>query len=115
MPVLVLFLLLGRSRRTIVGCFMLIGLLRLILLETRIRVKRDRVLHTASSAGEDPRPGRIVRTVSTDLGPFGNRIDILVVDESTVRGVSLLECDNEDAEYFNCGSGTDPRQLSLIL
>ena len=33
----------------------------------------------------------IVKAVETNLGPFGNRTDVMVVDGSTVRGVSLLE------------------------
>ena len=50
----------------------------------------------ASSAG-----GRkIVRTVSTDLGRFGNRTDIFELGD-VVRGASLLECDDEDVRYFN--------------
>ena len=44
---------------------------------------------------------RIVIAVETKIAPFGNRTDLIVVDEGTVRGVSLLESDNEDAEYFN--------------
>ena len=44
---------------------------------------------------------RIVRTVSTDLGSFGNRTDIFVVGGDVVRGTSLLECDNADVYYFN--------------
>ena len=44
---------------------------------------------------------RIVRTVSTDLGPFGNRTDIIVVDGSTVGGASLIECADPDVDYFN--------------
>ena len=38
--------------------------------------------------------GRIVLAVETNLGPFGNRTDVMVVDKRTVRGLSLLECDN---------------------
>ena len=45
--------------------------------------------------------GKVVFTVGTDLGLFGNRTDVFVVDESTVRGVSLLECDNDDVDYYN--------------
>ena len=44
---------------------------------------------------------RIVKTINTDLGDFGNRTDIIVVDESTVRGASLLECADSDVQYFN--------------
>ena len=47
--------------------------------------------------------GRVIRTVSTDLGPFGNRTDLFVLDDS-VRGMSLLECDDSDARYFNGAS-----------
>ncbi len=45
--------------------------------------------------------GRIVKTVHTDLGTFGNRTDLILVRGATVGGVSHLECDNEDALYFN--------------
>jgi len=45
--------------------------------------------------------GRVVRTVETDLHEFGNRTDIIVVDGSTVRDMSLLECDDPDVLYFN--------------
>jgi len=44
---------------------------------------------------------RVVKTVSTDLGPFGNRTDEIVVEGDTVRGVSHLVCDNPDVLYFN--------------
>ena len=47
------------------------------------------------------RPGRVVFTVATDLGPFGNRTDVIIVDGSTVGGVSLLECEDEKVEYYN--------------
>ena len=40
--------------------------------------------------------GRIVLAVETNLGRFGNRTDVMVVDGSTVRGVSLLQCDDDD-------------------
>ena len=43
-------------------------------------------------------PGQdLVLAVETNLGPFGNRIDVMVVKDGTVRGASLLECDNPDA------------------
>ena len=35
--------------------------------------------------------GRIVLAVETNIVPFGNRTDMIVVDGSTVRGMSLLE------------------------
>ena len=47
---------------------------------------------------------RIVIAVETKLGRFGNRTDLIVVDESTVRGVSLIECDDSDVRYFNHAS-----------
>ena len=46
-------------------------------------------------------PGRVVRSVCTPLGSFGNRTDLIVVDDGIVRGLSLLECDNPDVDYFN--------------
>ena len=56
-------------------------------------------------------PGRVVFTSSTDLGRFGNRTDVIVVDDSTVGGVSLLECDDESVQYFN-GQSDVPEGLS---
>ena len=44
---------------------------------------------------------RIVIAVETKIGAFGNRTDLIVVDEGNVRGLSLLESDNPDAVYFN--------------
>jgi len=44
--------------------------------------------------------GRIVKVTQTDLGQFGNRIDIFELG-STLRGTSLLECNDEDVRYFN--------------
>ena len=35
---------------------------------------------------------RVVIASQTDLGPFGNRTDVIVVDESTVRAVRHLDC-----------------------
>ena len=43
----------------------------------------------------------IVISKHTDLLEFGNRYDILIVRGDVVRGVSLLECDDEDVRYFN--------------
>jgi len=34
---------------------------------------------------------RFVKASYTDLGPFGNQVDLIVVTEGTVGGVSLLE------------------------
>ncbi len=48
--------------------------------------------------------GEIVISKHTDLLEFGNRYDILIVRGDTVRGVSLLECDDEDVRYFNSQS-----------
>ncbi len=47
-----------------------------------------------------PEGGTIVKVSQTDLGQFGNRIDIFELG-STGRGTSLLECDDEDVSYFN--------------
>ncbi len=58
-------------------------------------------------------PGRVVKTVHTDLGVFGNRTDLIVVDESTVRGASLLECLDPNVIYFNVYS--QPRDFSESL
>ncbi len=44
--------------------------------------------------------GKVVKTVSTDLEVFGNRIDVFELGD-VVRGASLLECDDEDVRYFN--------------
>jgi len=53
------------------------------------------------NAANEANISRVVRSVSTDLGMFGNRTDLVVVDGSTVRGTSLLECTDEDVRYFN--------------
>ena len=44
---------------------------------------------------------KIVISKHTDFLEFGNRYDILIVRGDVVRGVSLLECDDEDVAYFN--------------
>jgi len=46
---------------------------------------------------------RIIISVPTDLGVFGNRIDIFELG-TTVRGTSLLECDNPDVLYASQSS-----------
>ena len=46
-------------------------------------------------------PSRVVVTVNTDLGIFGNRTDLIVVDGETVGGTSLIECDDHDVQFFN--------------
>ncbi len=50
----------------------------------------------AAKESKDP---TLIKTIHTDLGPFGNRTDVLIVEKDTVRGTSLLECDNPDATY----------------
>ena len=47
---------------------------------------------------------RTVIAVETNLMRFGNRVDVIVVDGRTVRGASLLECDDSDVEYYNMHS-----------
>ena len=44
---------------------------------------------------------RTVIAVETNIHEFGNRTDVIVVDDGNVRGLSLLECGNPDVEYFN--------------
>ena len=44
---------------------------------------------------------RIVIAVETNIEPFGNRTDVIVVDEGRVRGMSLLECEDPDVKYLN--------------
>ena len=46
---------------------------------------------------------RVIRSVSTDLGPFGNRTDLFWLG-TTIGAVSLLECDNPDALYYSQSS-----------
>jgi len=46
-------------------------------------------------------PGRVVMARKHDLGSFGNLHHVIVVDGSTVRDVSLLECDDFNVEYYN--------------
>jgi len=43
----------------------------------------------------------IVITVQTDLQMFGERTDIIVVEGTSVRGTSLLDCPNPDANYYH--------------
>ena len=45
--------------------------------------------------------GRVVKTVHTDLGQFGNLIIVVVVDGSNVRVLSHLECADPKIEYYN--------------
>ena len=45
--------------------------------------------------------GRVVIGRVHDLGSFGNLSHVVVVDGSTVKDVSLLECPNDRVEYFN--------------
>ncbi len=52
-------------------------------------------------------PSRVVKSIDTNLGVFGNRTDLIVVDESTVGEASLIECDNSDVRYFNSASPFD--------
>jgi len=46
------------------------------------------------------RSSKVGWTIHTDLGPFGNRTDVIVVDGSTVRGVRHLD-NCEQTELFN--------------
>ena len=48
---------------------------------------------------EEAGSSSIIKSINTDLGPFGNRTDILIVEDGTVRGVSLLECNNPNVKY----------------
>ena len=57
-------------------------------------------LFTPYPAGQS----RVVIAVETNLDLFGNRVDVIVVDGRTVRGMSLLECDDSDVKYFNYAS-----------
>ena len=45
--------------------------------------------------------GKVVTTIHTDLGPFGNRVDVIWVRASTVGGVSHLECADPNVRYYN--------------
>ncbi len=49
-------------------------------------------------------PDRIVIAVETNLHEFGERVDVMVVDEGVVRGMSHLQCDDPDVKYFNMHS-----------
>ncbi len=53
------------------------------------------------SAANEADSSRVVFTVSTPLGPFGNRIDVISVEGPSVRDVSLLECNDDSVEYYN--------------
>jgi len=50
---------------------------------------------------------KVVKTVNTNLGIFGNRTDIIIVDDGTVRGLSLLECDNPNVTYHHNADPVD--------
>ncbi len=70
----------------------------------------------SSHAEHSEDAGRFLKRVETDLGAFGNRTDIVVVDE-VVRGASLLECTDSDVFYFNNNSPSpsgDGPQLDLF-
>ena len=45
--------------------------------------------------------GKVVISRSIDLGSFGNLCLLIVVDESTVRAVTHLECSDERIKYYN--------------
>ncbi len=49
----------------------------------------------------EARSGRVVFAKQIDLGSFGNLSLLFVVDGSTVREVSLLECDDPSVSYYN--------------
>ena len=49
----------------------------------------------------DPVPSRAVIVVETNIREFGNRTDVIVVDEGTVREMALLESEDCNARYFN--------------
>ena len=58
----------------------------------------------AQNDASDTEGNRIVIVVETKIGAFGNRTDLIVVDEGTVRGASLIECDDPNVEYYNYAS-----------
>ncbi len=60
----------------------------------------------------EARSGRVVFTIHTDLDPFGNRTDVIVVDGSTLGGTSLIECDDPRVEYYN-GASEWPHEETL--
>ena len=45
--------------------------------------------------------GRVVFVKEIDLGSFGNLSLLIVVDGSTVKEVTLLECNDPDVKYYN--------------
>ncbi len=59
----------------------------------------------------EARLGRVVRTVTTELGPFGNRVDVIIVRGDTVGGASHLECDDPNVDYFNKWSQSPKESL----
>jgi len=46
-------------------------------------------------------PGDVVRVVSTKLGRFGERTDVISVGHGTVRVASLVECEDPDVIYID--------------
>ena len=57
---------------------------------------------------------RVVIAVETNILRFGNRTDVIVVDGEYMRGLSLVECDDSDVQYFNNNSRF-PRDLMLPI
>ena len=45
--------------------------------------------------------GKVVISQLIDLGSFGNLCLLIVVEESTVRAVTHLECVDPSVEYYN--------------
>ena len=53
--------------------------------------------------------------VETNLGVFGNRTDLFLVDAGVVRGASLLECSNPNVEYSDSLEHRTERDTMLHL
>jgi len=69
---------------------------------------------TSKDIAHEAVSSKLVKTVHTQLGLFGNRTDIIIVEDGTVRGMSLLECDNPNVSYHSEDSQADLDQLDLF-
>jgi len=52
-------------------------------------------------ASPEASSGKVVISRSIDLGSFGNLCLLIVVDGSTVRAVTYLQCDDPKVKYYN--------------
>ena len=62
---------------------------------------------------------RVVKRIETDIFPFGNRVDLISVDDGVVRVASRVLCDDLAVRYFSDRSSRSQirrcRQLDLFI